>query len=765
MEQKAKRGQILSKEEINKALKTLNRGSFLDGEILFADASYRGADKPKRLILPSKHSVLQFLEALELSRGDRVLHIGTGFGFTTLALSLLVKEVVTLERLEHRLEYARGKLEAGGHQNVTFVKGGYEKVRGLPGVFDAVLLETSDGELAPELFSKLKVGGMLVYGLAVGKNSHQIIRFRRQPEGRVKREALEITHLVPPLEEILVDLGVTTEARIEQLRHLSESQKVDMRQALLQGSGLDEVELYRALALQRGLRLGRTEELLRRLDPTVLEKIPRRYMRHNQIIPIELNAGAFVVASPNPETDRELLSGAMKCERVELVLIPPTDYRRLWRAIELEQYGGYEETEETGLDLSDLEYSDLEGPEDREADRRRAQIFDVILLDAVGERASDIHLEIYGPRVRVRFRIDGDCVDIERYRISPVELRGIINVIKIGSHLDIAERRLPQGGRMERKVANRLFDLRVQTQPTLHGEAVIIRLLPRDNRLITIPELGFPPKLARAYQRLLDSPSGMVLVVGPTGSGKSTTLYGGLQVLADDARRKVITVEDPIEYTIDNVQQTQVKPQIGFSFANAMRAFVREDPDVILVGEIRDGETALEAIRASQTGHLVLSTLHSNDAVDAIQRLFDLGMHANSISSELIGVIAQRLAKRICGNCREESTPDPEIAVEVFPGGIPEGFRCYRGRGCSRCDQRGTKGRVATIEFMKVNSTIRRAISNEVAVDDLREKCLEAGLVTMRNTALDLVQEGVITFDELRRILPEERMAPESADS
>jgi type IV pilus assembly protein PilB len=404
---------------------------------------------------------------------------------------------------------------------------------------------------------------------------------------------------------------------------------------------------------------------------------------------------------------------------------------------------------------------DLLAEDDGNLEAHAVALFEALLLDAIGERASDLHLERYGDRVVVRLRVDGELRDLSRYHLTPEELAGLINVIKVKANLDISERRLPQGGRARLRAGNDVFDLRIQTQPCLHGEHAIIRLLPQGSALLGIDDLGFPPDVGNRYRRLLNHPAGLVLVVGPTGSGKSTTLYAGLQVLAADKRRKVITVEDPIEYAIHGVQQTQVKPEIGFQFANAMRAFVREDPDVILVGEIRDGETALEAIRASQTGHLVLSTLHCNDAVDAVQRLFDLGMHPNSIASELLAVVAQRLAKRVCPRCRRPAEPDPEILSELFPDGTPEGFRCFEGAGCDRCAGHGTRGRIAVIEFLQASPAVRAAIARQPPLDELRSTALAAGLLSMRGNAVRHVVEGTIPLSELPRILPAERLPAE----
>jgi len=334
-------------------------------------------------------------------------------------------------------------------------------------------------------------------------------------------------------------------------------------------------------------------------------------------------------------------------------------------------------------------------------------------------------------------------------------------VIKIRGDMDIAEKRLPQGGRSQLTAGGVSYDLRIQVQPTLHDEAIVIRLLPQSGNIVAIEDLGMQVPIIKHYRRLLANPSGLVLVVGPTGSGKTTTLYAGLSELARDGRRKVITIEDPIEYSMDDIQQTRARPDIGFSFADGMRSFVRQDPDVILVGEIRDQETAIESIRASQTGHVVLSTLHCNDAVDALQRIYDLNVHPNSIASELMGVIAQKLAKRICRSCKKEVTADPGITSELFPDGTPTNFRCYEGTGCDACSGRGTHGRVAVVEFMLVNSEIRDAISAQVAISALRAIALDSGLATLRDSALDHVISGNIPLSELTRVLPADRMAPE----
>jgi type IV pilus assembly protein PilB len=498
-----------------------------------------------------------------------------------------------------------------------------------------------------------------------------------------------------------------------------------------------------------------SEDLLGAIDPTLARAVSQRFQEYHHVMPIARRGDRLVVATSDPLMEVPELGAALDAKGVDRVVVTPTDLRRLRLALDLEQAGKVEESLVPWRQATDLLAT--ESIQGESAQR----LLDELLLDAVAERASDIHVETYRGRTRIRIRVDGDLRDLTHYNLTELQQLGLVNVIKVRAALDIAEHRLPQGGRFVTRSGKQVFDIRTQTQPCLHGEHVVMRLLPQDNKMVSINELGFPEHIAKIYRRLLDSPGGLILVVGPTGSGKSTTLYAGLQVLSADTSRKVITVEDPIEYALDGIQQTQVRPEIGFEFASAMRAFVREDPDVILVGEIRDGETALEALRASQTGHLVLSTLHCNDTVDAVQRLVDLGMHPNSIASELLAVFSQRLARRICDGCRAPAEPDPVLAAEIFPDGIPDDMQFFAGTGCEHCRGIGCYGRIAAIEFLPASPELRLAISRRAAVDELRGCALDAGLLPLREHALTLVREGIIPLDELRTMLPPERLAPD----
>ncbi len=510
----------------------------------------------------------------------------------------------------------------------------------------------------------------------------------------------------------------------------------------------------KALAQENGMRFAVAEELFDVAEPSLFSGVSRRFLDTQRVLPIFRRERRVIAATTVTGVQWPELATSFGVESIEPWIVTPTDFRRLRMALSLGQVGA-KQAKEPAVRAGDL----LEAGE-----RGHPQIvalFEEILLDAIGERASDVHLEQYGSRIRVRLRIDGDLRDIHHFQLSAEQCRGIVNIIKVRAGLNIAECRVPQGGRFTVSAGEQSFDVRVQTQPSHHGEHVVMRLLPHSVELLTIDRLGFPEPLARAYRRLLQAPSGLLIVAGPTGCGKSTTLYAGLQFLAADASRKVITIEDPIEYTVANVQQTQVHVEVGFGFANAMRAFVRQDPDVILIGEVRDQETALETIRASQTGHLVLTTLHAGEAVDTLQRLFDLGMHPNSSASELLGVISQRLARRICGGCRYPAVPDPALVREVFPSGPPPDLSCFTGRGCHQCGWHGVFGRVAVLEYLPSSPALRRGISHQLPLDELRALAVAEGLSVLREHALELVRQGVISLDELPFLMSPERLRPE----
>ncbi len=515
-----------------------------------------------------------------------------------------------------------------------------------------------------------------------------------------------------------------------------------------------ETRHYRRLAREGGYRFCEAGDLLPLLDVSLSQHFTREWQDKERVLPILLEEGTLLVASDAPGRGQRRLRRRTGASEVEYRVVTPTAFRRIRWAIDLGELPRIVSPEADTEGEDDLLSHDLR------AGARSVALFESVLVDAVGARASDLHLEMQPRGTRFRIRVDGDLRVLDHYDLSEADARAVARVGKVRAGLDIADSRTAQSGQFETLVGGQSFFVRVQTQPTIHGENLIMRLLPQDTSLQSIEVLGFTAEAEERYRRLLSNPGGLVLVVGPTGCGKTTTLYAGLRELARDTARKVISVEDPAEYVCAGVQQVEVSEELGFGFADAMRHLVREDPDVILLGEIRDSETALEAIRASQTGHLVLSTLHCNDATDAVQRLADLGMHPNSIASELLAVFAQRLAKRVCAACREPSTPSPEVAAEVFPDGLPDDFTCFTGRGCADCLDTGSYGRIAVVEMLEAGKPLRAAIERKASRDQLRAVAIAEGMTPMRERALELVRDGTIAFDTLPRFIPIDRLVP-----
>jgi general secretion pathway protein E len=412
-----------------------------------------------------------------------------------------------------------------------------------------------------------------------------------------------------------------------------------------------------------------------------------------------------------------------------------------------------------GIDDGNLEsleeIEDIEQLKDLASEAPVIRLVNLIISKAIERRASDIHIEPFEKDLKVRYRIDGILYDVES---PPKKLKAaIISRIKIMAKLNIAERRLPQDGRIKLKVLGKDIDLRVSTLPTMYGESAVMRILDKSNSdLYDLRSLGFPEDSLHDLEALIRRPHGILLVTGPTGSGKTTTLYSALDTI-NLPDKKIITIEDPVEYQMDGVNQIQVNPQIGLSFASGLRHIVRQDPDVIMVGEIRDLETAEIAIRAALTGHLVFSTLHTNDAPSAITRLIDMGAEDYLIASSLIGVLAQRLVRLICPHCRIEVHPVPEMLDEIGyrRGRGQEADRFFEGKGCARCVNTGFVGRVGIYELMMINDEIRKLTVGKADSGQIRKKALEAGMRSLRDDGWLKVRQGATTVSEVLRVTQE----------
>jgi len=403
--------------------------------------------------------------------------------------------------------------------------------------------------------------------------------------------------------------------------------------------------------------------------------------------------------------------------------------------------------------LEDNEEIDLATLSRISEDAPVVRLVNVLLVDALRRGASDIHLEPYEKEFRIRFRIDGVLYDVMR---PPLKMRdALISRVKIMSKLDISEKRLPQDGRIKIKVKidarSRELDFRVSTLPTLFGEKVVLRLLDKENLMLDMTKLGFEPESLVKFQRNISKPYGMVLVTGPTGSGKTNTLYSALQSL-NTVQTNIMTAEDPVEFNLMGVNQVQMKEQIGLNFAAALRSFLRQDPNIILVGEIRDFETAEIAIKAALTGHLVLSTLHTNDAPSTISRLMNMGIEPFLVATSVNLIQAQRLIRRVCKDCKREHPTPPEALMEVgFSAEDAKSLKTFKGKGCSTCNNTGYKGRIGLYEVMEVNDEIRELILIGASSLELRKKAIEDGMITLRESGLQKIRAGLTSLEEVVR--------------
>ncbi len=396
----------------------------------------------------------------------------------------------------------------------------------------------------------------------------------------------------------------------------------------------------------------------------------------------------------------------------------------------------------------DMDSEDAEHIRDMASEAPIIKLVNHIISKATEMGASDIHLEPFAEDLILRYRIDGILHDFEA---PPKRLNSaIVTRIKIMAKLDISERRLPQDGRIKLKLMGKDIDMRVSTLPTLYGESVVMRILDRSNLNLDLEHLGFPKKELEQFEMLIKKPFGKLLVTGPTGSGKTTTLYAGLNKI-NTPDKKIITIEDPVEYQMRGINQIHVKPQIGLTFRNGLRSIVRQDPDVIMVGEIRDPETADISIQAALTGHLVFSTVHTNDAAGAITRLLDMGVENYLISSAVIGVLAQRLVRIICKHCKEQVTVDPDYLAEMGPW-AKEGLKVYRGKGCKHCSSTGFRGRIGIYELLVVDDAIRHLIISKATAQTIREQARKTGMTTLREDGWKKVIQGITTVEEILRV-------------
>ena len=536
----------------------------------------------------------------------------------------------------------------------------------------------------------------------------------------------------------LIRLGLITPEQLEIA--LKEQKRTGelLGEVLLRLGFITEEQLMNALSEQKGIERVSLSSYI--LDPEVVKLIPKKVAERFKVIPISREGNTLILGMVNP-FDLEAIDIVSRLThlRIKPVSITEEEFESVFK----KYYGETKSIE----DLIEELLSEEVPPGER--DTRVIQLVDYIILKAVKEKASDIHIEPAEAVTRIRYRIDGVMV---LGFILPVQLHSAITTrIKIISNMNISETRLPQDGRTTFKVGERVIDLRVSTLPTIYGEAVVLRLLGLNEALPKLEELGFTEHNYNTLLKAISKPYGIILVTGPTGSGKTTTLYGVLNRVFT-VQKAIITVEDPVEYKWELIRQVQVNPRSGLTFARALRSILRQDPDIILVGEIRDSETAEIAAQAAQTGHLVLTTLHTNDAVSSINRLKELGISPFVIGETLIAVSAQRLVRKICPYCKTSYTASKEEKEYL---GIKENkeITLYKGKGCEKCKFRGYIGRTVIAEILLIDSEIRELIISLSSPGKILETARKRGFSTMFEDGKQKVLEGITTVEELKRVL------------
>ncbi len=555
------------------------------------------------------------------------------------------------------------------------------------------------------------------------------------------------------LGHILVQSGLITKDQLQEALNEQRKTRERLGKILVKRGIIDEKDL--AITLAQQLKLPLVDPLKLNIRSDVLEMILLESAEKYKAIPFGISGNVLHVATSDPANrlaadDLRFLTQktirfhvATESSIEEILEQRKSSETDLDEALKMltddEEVSVIEDTDE--IDLADLEGAAVDAP--------IVRLVNSLLTDAIKRKASDIHIEPYEKMLRVRYRIDGILYEVMR---PPVKYKNAIaSRIKIMSNLDIAERRLPQDGRIKAKILGKEIDFRVSCLPTLFGEKIVLRILDRSSLQLDMTQLGFEKDQLENFRNAIYQPYGMVLVTGPTGSGKTTTLYSALTEL-NKVERNISTAEDPVEYNLAGINQVQVHDAIGLTFASALRAFLRQDPDIIMVGEIRDLETAEIAVKAALTGHLVLSTLHTNDAPSTVTRLINMGVEPFLIASSLNLVLAQRLVRKLCDQCKVPDDVPPDVLLDL---GVPEkeidDFKCYRPRGCNACNNTGYRGRIALYEVMPMYEELQELVLVGASSAELKKEAIRLGMKTLRQSGINKVKAGITSIEEVIR--------------
>jgi len=568
---------------------------------------------------------------------------------------------------------------------------------------------------------------------------------------------------LPPIEElqgrrlgrILTKMGLITREQVQEAINLQKKRRMPLGQVLVELGYVTQDDIELALASQSGMQVVDLDEV--ELNKAIIKMVPAEMAQAYQLLPLEYDADKnhLTVALKSAENframdDLRLLMGY----QVTAVVAPADQIEKqiaTWYGDDEESLSSLvaELSEDQALEEFDdgSESIDLDELLAAAEDNKVKRLLNLVLLQAIKDHASDVHFEPFEDEFKMRYRIDGilyEMIPPPRHLALP-----IVSRVKVMANLDIAERRLPQDGRIELVVGGNPVDLRVAVLPTMFGESVVMRILDRSNVTLDLDKVGMRADDLDAFRQLIKKPNGIVIVTGPTGSGKTTTLYAALNEL-NETTEKILTAEDPVEYDIDGLIQVQVNTEVGLTFAAALRSFLRQDPDIILVGETRDLETAQIAVQASLTGHLVFTTLHTNDAPSSIARLLDLGLESFLMTATVEGIVAQRLVRKICQRCKEPYSPSERelMQLSLVPEDL-EGRQLYRGKGCEYCNQSGYKGRMGIFEVMVLDDDLRELIMQNASTQVLRAEARKRGMRSLRQAGLLSLYDGLTTIDEI----------------
>jgi len=558
------------------------------------------------------------------------------------------------------------------------------------------------------------------------------------------------------LGDILMQAGALTSSQLKDAIDYQKIEKVKLGEALVALDILSKNTILTTIAAQLGIEVVNLDDIQPDFD--LLSRVTEQTAKKYSVFPISDDGKTVKLAMVDPldifavdyvslKLNREIVPAVARAEQMESAI--NTHYGVSSSIKEAVQSVGGGETA-MGMEMAGL--GGFAGAAPSQAEMApMATLLDTIIRQSVNNRASDIHIEPDEDKVTVRERVDGILFNIS---IVPKSLQNaLIGTIKVTSHMDIAESRVPQDGRFNRDVDGKGVEFRVSSFPTIYGENIVLRILKGESTRSSIHGTGIIGNSLKKFMRMLETPFGAMFVTGPTGSGKTTTLYAALQFL-NTVDKNIITVEDPVEYRLAGIRQAQVNLKAGLDFANSMRSILRQDPDIIMVGEIRDHDTAEIAIQAAMTGHLVLSTVHTNDAPSAVIRLADLGIEPFMISSAIIGVVAQRLVRRICKHCRTEVSQ--EEAVRLYPDMAGNGFQMFKGAGCPECKRTGYSGRIGVFEAILIDDPARVHVNNKASSSVFREHCIKnQGMETMREDGLEKIKLGVTTYEEVKRVTGE----------